>query len=156
MVVAGRDSVRRSKLLNRNIAGRPPAVRRRSRPATRRGLSGEIRAVRNRRKCCALNSADAHNCAPVVRVEALTNKGAHYGSGLVRSRCCAPGGLTSTASARGDNIWRERRLRAKCDGGACAILASNAHIGAGRTGRSAQQTVDSAQENARSKQSARG
>ena len=147
--------MRRSKLLNRNITGRPPAVRLRSRQATRRALSDEIRAARNRRKCCALNRAYAHNDAPVVRVEALTNKGAHYRTGAVRIGCCAPGGLRATASARGDNICRERRLRAKCDDGACALLAFDAHIAAGHTGRSAQQIVDSAHENVRSQQPSR-
>ncbi len=109
----------------------------------------------NRRKWCALSRRSAHNGALEVRVEALTNKGAHYGAGVVRSGSSASRGLTSTRGAKCGDISRERRVRARCRAPGCALLVAAAHMTEGRDGRYAHKNVGSAHQNVSSAQSAR-
>ena len=113
--------VRCSRVLHRDIVGRPPAARR-----------GLRRASRNRRKWCALNLGNAHNGALGVRVGALTNKAAHYRFHLVRTGQRALRGLTSMASRAAGKICRERRA---------VVLGENGDVRIGAHIRNATQRV---------------
>ena len=112
-------------------------------------------AMANRRKSCALNQRNAHNGALEVRVEALTNKAAHYGFGLVRSIGCALFGLTSISSAMIDDICRERRAATDARRFGVRNRVAAAHSAENQTAHGAQQVGGSAHENARAKRFAR-
>ena len=116
----------RLSLLHRNIDGRPPHP-----PCGHllpRGEKGG--GSRNRRKCCALNHADAHNSPLGVRIGALTNKAAHYRFHLVRTGQRALRGLTSMASRAAGKICRERRYAADGYGGVIRKCAHNRNVAA--------------------------
>lgn len=130
-------------------------ARRRECARFRTNEAGESTMSVNRRKWCALSRRSAHNGALEVRVEALTNKGAHYGAGVVRSGSCASRGLTSTRGAKSDDISRKQRVRARCSVRRCALLVAAAHTAARRDGRYAHKNVDSTHQNVSSAQSAR-
>ena len=101
----------------------------------------------NRRKSCALNRSDAHKGTSAVRVEALTNKAAHYRFGLVRTGHSALRALTSICAATAGNIPRERRNAARRRPCEVRKLTSAAHDAPDRTGRTAHENVVAAQEN---------
>lgn len=126
--------------LHKNIAGWPPAARR-----------GQRCALDNRRKWCALNHRNAHNGAPEVRVEALTNKAAHYGFDLVRSVGCALFGLTSISSAMIDDICRERCAATDARWFGLRRRVAAAQSSKTASARSAHENVGWAQQNARAK-----
>ncbi len=133
----------RLSLLHRNIDGRPPHP-----PCGHllpRGEKGG--GSRNRRKCCALNHADAHNSPLGVRIGALTNKAAHYRFHLVRTGHRALLGLTSISGATAGNICRERR--GAVGGRCCGVrkIAAAAHIAEIGPARTAHENVGAAQQN---------
>ena len=135
---SGDTVVSRLTLPHRIIAGRPPAARR-----------GLRRALANRRKCCALYRRNAHNRPPGVRVEALTNKAAHYRLHLVRTTLGMFQILTSICSAAAGNICRERRDSFVAACSHVRKFDAAAHIGGFDLGRSAQQMRTTAHENMR-------
>ena len=79
--------------------------------ATKDDRRRRTRTGENRRKSCALIGVGAHISAPVVRVEALTNKAAHNAFPLVRTEWYALRGLTSIYGTTEGNICRKRRHR---------------------------------------------
>ena len=84
--------------------------------------------TKNRRKCRALNHANAHKRVLGVRVGALTNKAAHYRFDLVRTGHRALRGLTSISVAATCNICRERRGASAAARYGVRNLAAAAHF----------------------------
>ncbi|MBA4017440.1 MAG: hypothetical protein C0483_09730 [Pirellula sp.] len=80
-------------------------------PGENEAQAGRAHGIFHRRKCCALNRPNAHNGTLGVRVEALTNKGAHYTFPLVRTGHCTLRGLTSIDDTTIGDICRKRRTR---------------------------------------------
>ena len=107
---------------------------------------GFVMLPANRRKSCALNDSVAHISGSAVRGGALRNKGAHYGSDLVRTGAGAVRGLTSICDAVPQRFCRERRGSAIARSLFVCNLAHGRALGKFRNGRRAQQTRTMAHE----------
>ena len=103
--------------------------------------------VQNRRKSRALIRAGAHFSPLGVRVKALTNKAAHYGSNLVRTAVCAIRVLTSISRTVRVEICRPRRGRLVAVACGVRIGTANAHFARISIGRTAHKNVDTAHQN---------